>query len=328
MPSPMNSTASRVQDMVDRVLQGDRRAAARLITLLENRDPIAVSLLAALYPHTGQAFRVGITGPPGAGKSSLVDRLIGEIRQEGLQVGVVAVDPASPFSGGAILGDRVRMITHADDPGVFIRSMSARGQLGGLALATQGAAQVLDAMGSQVVLVETVGVGQSEVAIAQASDCTVLVLPPGLGDGIQAIKAGIMEVPDVFVVNKADLPGAAQVAQEIQGLLAMEPMRTWMPPILQTRSLAPSQTGVAELWQSLAAHRKYLVDSGDLALKRQHQVSAEIRSEAEGLLRHRLDAMLREAPGTDIVLQVAQRELSPHAAARQLLTMLDKEDAL
>ena len=249
-----------VTDYAARVKAGDRRALARLITLVENRDPQAMQAVAQLYADTGKAWLVGITGPPGAGKSSLVDMLVTAIRQDGLTVGVVAIDPSSPFSGGAILGDRIRMKSHASDAGVFIRSMSRRGHLGGLSLATKAACRVLDAAGFDVIIVETVGVGQSEVEIAQAADTTLLVMPPNLGDGIQAIKAGIMEVPDLFVVNKADLPGAQAAANEIRGALSLDHPGELDPPVILTESTAPTfeASHLEEVWKAVRRHREYL----------------------------------------------------------------------
>jgi len=234
----------RTQDLAGLVASGDRRACARLISLVENRDPDGLAQLAQLPP--GSAFRLGVTGPPGAGKSTLVDLVVQVARAAGERVGVLAVDPSSPFSGGAILGDRVRMQAHATDPGVFIRSMGSRGHLGGLAAATASACRILEAHGCDLVVIETVGAGQSEVEIALAADVVLLVLSPNAGDGIQALKAGIMEIPDLFVVNKADVPGAAATAREIEALLD-GPDRVFM-----TRGLLPlPESGVPELWQAL-----------------------------------------------------------------------------
>lgn len=307
-------------DYATRVRAGDRRAAARLISLIENRAPEASDALAELYPDTGKAFLVGITGPPGAGKSSLVDRLISAIRQDGLTVGVIAVDPASPFSGGAILGDRIRMKGHAGDPGVFIRSMSSRGQLGGLALATKAAAEVLDAFGCQVILVETVGVGQSEVAIAQATDSTVLVLPPNLGDGIQAIKAGIMEVPDTFVVNKADLAGANRAAAEILGMLELSEHAGWAPPVVMTKSLLElEESGVVSLWEHLKLHRDYLHRTGLIAEKRSHQAKEEVGSLASDLLQRAMRRAMERPEFQALLTEVQARRMSPRQAAERLV---------
>lgn len=310
-------------DYAARVRAGDRRAAARLISLIENRAPEASDALADLYPDTGKAFLVGITGPPGAGKSSLVDRLISAIRQDGLTVGVIAVDPASPFSGGAILGDRIRMKGHAGDPGVFIRSMSSRGQLGGLALATKAASEVLDAFGCQVILVETVGVGQSEVAIAQATDSTILVLPPNLGDGIQAIKAGIMEVPDLFVVNKADLAGANRAAAEILGMLELSEHAAWAPPVVMTKSLLElSESGVGSLWEHLKLHRDYLHRTGLIAEKRSHQAKEEVGSLATDLLQRAMRRAMERPDFQSLLTEVQARRMSPRQAAERLVDSL------
>lgn len=310
-------------DYAARVRAGDRRAAARLISLIENQAPEAADALSDLYPDTGKAFLVGITGPPGAGKSSLVDQLIASIRQDGLTVGVIAVDPASPFTGGAILGDRIRMKSHAGDPGVFIRSMSSRGQLGGIALATKAATEVLDAFGCQVILVETVGVGQSEVAIAQATDSTVLVLPPNLGDGIQAIKAGIMEVPDLFVVNKADLPGASQAAAEILGMLELEEHAGWAPPVVQTKSLLELfESGVPELWEQLKLHRDYLQRTGLIAEKRSHQASEEVQSLAGHILQRAMHQAMERPDFQALLAEVQERKAAPRQAAERLIEQL------
>lgn len=310
-----------VVDYAARVKAGDRRALARLITLLENRDPKARQAVAELYPHTGHAWLVGITGPPGAGKSSLVDLLITAVRREGLTVGVVAVDPSSPFSGGAILGDRIRMKSHSADPGVFIRSMSSRGHLGGLSLATKATCRVLDAAGFDVIVVETVGVGQSEVEIAQAADTTLLVMPPNLGDGIQAIKAGIMEVPDLFVVNKADLPGAQAAANEIRAALSLERVEGWDPPVLLTQSTAASfeASGLQEVWEAIRRHRQYLMDSGELTRRRAQTLREEVFQEALNRLLQVAREEL-ESPSFDAVMRgVMEKRLDPQEASERLL---------
>lgn len=312
------------QEYAERVVQGDRRAVARLITLIENHALEAREALQLLYPSTGKAFLVGITGPPGAGKSSLVDHLITAIRQDGKKVGVIAVDPSSPFSGGAILGDRIRMKSHAADPEVFIRSMSSRGQLGGLALATRSACEVLDAYGCDVILVETVGVGQSEIAIAQAADCTVLVLPPNQGDGIQAIKAGIMEVPDCFVVNKADLPGASQAVAEIKGMLELAADEGWTPPVLQTKSLESfAASGVMSLWEHLQVYRDYLLRTGLIVARRARQVYEQVESLALDELQRALRRRLGEAG--EMLKEVQARRLDPHQAAQDLVSSLRRK---
>ena len=237
-----------------KILAGDIRAVAKAATAIENRRPDAETLLKELFPHTGKAMVIGITGSPGAGKSTVVDRMLGELRREGKQVGVIAVDPTSPYTGGAILGDRIRMLSHHADPGVFIRSMATRGWLGGLAAATTDLAVLLDAAGKDVVLIETVGVGQDEVEIARLADVTVVVLVPGMGDDVQAIKAGIMEIADVFVINKSDQPGADRLEHEIKAIQSLSVRKDgWTPPVV--RAVATEGKGISE---TLAAVRSFL----------------------------------------------------------------------
>jgi GTPase len=244
--------------LAEQVRSGDPRAVARAATAVENRTPAAEELLKELFPHTGRAAVIGITGAPGAGKSSLVDRLIHELRREGKQVGIIAVDPTSPYTGGAILGDRIRMLSHHADSGVFIRSMATRGCLGGLAAATTDMTLLLDAAGKDVVLIETVGVGQDEVEIAKLADATVVVLVPGMGDDVQAIKAGIMEIADVFVINKSDQPGADRVQREIKAIQSLSTRQDgWVPPIVHT--VATEGQGIG---QTLAAVRSFLERDG------------------------------------------------------------------
>jgi LAO/AO transport system kinase len=240
--------------LAEQVLAGDVRALARAATLIENHHPDAAGLMKQLFPHTGKSVVLGVTGSPGAGKSTLTDLLIVELRKEGQQVGVIAVDPTSPYTGGAILGDRIRMIRHHADPGVFIRSMATRGWLGGLAGATTDMALLMQAAGKQTVIVETVGVGQDEVEVARLADATAVVLVPGMGDDVQAIKAGIMEIADVFVINKADQPGAEQLEREIKSMQSLAMRKDyWLPPIVRT--VATEGTGIADV---LAAMRTYL----------------------------------------------------------------------
>jgi LAO/AO transport system kinase len=306
-------------DLAAGVLRGDVRAVARAITAVENGSAEAPALLAALFPHAGRALVVGVTGPPGAGKSTLVDRMTARLRAEGKTVGVVAVDPTSPFTGGAILGDRIRMQAHATDEGVFIRSMATRGHLGGLAAATGHVLTVLSASGKDVILVETVGVGQDEVEIVGTADVSVVVLVPGLGDEVQALKAGIMEIADVFVVNKADREGVDRVVAELQSMLSLS--MGPQPEIVQT--VAPTGQGIDEV---LAAVDRYVAtarESGEMERRRR----AQVRRLFEETLRERLLARARERalPEPELARLVERlhgRELDPFAAAEEVLGRL------
>ncbi len=258
--------------ITEQVLEGDVRAAAKIIRLVEDGVPSAIEALKRLYPHTGKAHIVGVTGPPGAGKSSLTDRLIEELRKADRKVGVVAVDPTSPFSGGAILGDRIRMQRHSTDPEVFIKSLATRGHLGGLAKATDDVVQVMDAMGKDVILVETVGVGQDEVDIVKMADTTMVVTVPGLGDDIQAIKAGILEIADLFVVNKGDKPEADKTVKELKAMLEMSQPREdgWKPPVLKVSAITGE--GLNALMEGLETHRRFLETSGRFESYRKDRV--------------------------------------------------------
>src|SRR5688572_1854695 len=276
MATPPAAVAARPFDVVAGVQAGDRRALARLITLLESEDPKGHAALQALHGRLGKAHVVGVTGSPGTGKSTLVDRLIELYRRAGKTVGVVAVDPSSPFSGGAILGDRIRMQSRSTDPQVFIRSMGSRGALGGLSHHAADAVRALDAFGKDVVLVETVGVGQGEVDIVRLADTVVVVLVPNLGDDVQAVKAGIMEIADVFVVNKADLTGADKVAAEVEGSLSLAHGRTdWIPPI--QRTVAEKGEGVAAVAEAIARHAQWSHGSGEWGRRREARLRAQVR---------------------------------------------------
>src|SRR5689334_2401455 len=242
--------------LVERALEGDRRSIAKVISLVERGGDGARAVIQMLHPRTGNAWSIGITGAPGAGKSTLTDKLVGRVRKEGLEVGVLAIDPTSPFSGGAILGDRVRMQEHATDPGVFIRSMATRGHLGGLAVATPQAVRVLDAAGKPWIIVETVGVGQVEVEVAGHADTTVVVVNPGWGDAVQTAKAGLLEIADVFVVNKADRPGTDETAHDLAAMLEMVGERPWSVPIVRT--VATTGDGIDDLWRAINEHRAFI----------------------------------------------------------------------
>ena len=304
--------------LVARAVDGDRGSVAKLISIVEAGGPDADAAGAALYPHTGHAYTIGLTGAPGAGKSSLTDALIGRIRKEDVEVGILAIDPTSPFSGGAILGDRVRMQDHATDQGVYIRSMATRGHLGGLALATPRAARVLDAAGKPWIVVETVGVGQVEVDIAGAADTTVVVVNPGWGDGVQANKAGLMEIADLFVVNKADRDGVAETVRDLELMLDLSGHTDWRPKIVTT--VATRGEGIDELWDAILEHRAFQEEGGRLERRRE----ARLRDELRAIVRARLEAQVADACRGDafdaLVARVARRELDPHAAATELLT--------
>lgn len=305
--------------LVESVLEGRRRAIGRAISLIEDQDVSVEAIMRTIYPHTGRAYLVGLTGPPGAGKSTVVDELIRVVRAAGKRVAVIAVDPNSPFSGGAILGDRIRMMRHATDEGVFIRSMGARGHLGGLAVATKNAGMLLDAAGYDLILFETVGVGQSELEVAQAADTTAVVIPPGLGDGVQAIKAGIMEVADIFVVNKADHPYADKTVADIRDLLRMDGhSRAWSPPIVKT--IATRNEGLEDLWIRIEQHRGYLERSGELERRRRQRLEREIVAIAEQRIRRQVLEPRTDTPEFGQILDaVLARQVDPYAAADALL---------
>jgi LAO/AO transport system kinase len=301
--------------LADAVLQGSVPAAARLISLVENRLDAAVPELRRLHAHTGRASVVGVTGPPGSGKSTLVNALVRMLRESQRRVGVVAVDPTSPFTGGAILGDRIRMQDHSTDPGVFVRSMATRGRLGGLAPATTGAVAVLDAFGCDVVFIETVGAGQGEVDVAGAADTVLLVTVPTLGDSVQALKAGLMEIGDLFIVNKADRGDADRTATEIKMMLGLAPAQAaWTPPVLLTT--ATEGTGVAEVLRAIEEHRRYLEQHGLLVERRK----ARRRREILELVEQRVLARLGGDRVDAFAAKVAEGQLDPYTAAERLMS--------
>ncbi|QCX28027.1 methylmalonyl Co-A mutase-associated GTPase MeaB [Nocardioides jishulii] len=308
-----------VPDLVSRAREGQPAAIARLLTLVEDASPLLHEVMTALAPYWGRAHVVGLTGSPGVGKSTSTNALVGELRRQGQRVAVLAVDPSSPFSGGALLGDRVRMGDHAGDPDVYIRSMASRGHLGGLSWAAPQAVRVLDAVGFDTVLVETVGVGQSEVEIAGLADTTVVLLAPGMGDGIQAAKAGILEIGDLYVVNKADRDGADTVRRELRTMLSHteRPEGSWRRPVL--KAVARSGEGVPEVVVKLAEHRTWLEESGELARRRTARAQREIEAIALETMRRRWGSVGERGVLTDLASRVVAGRLDPHAAAGQLL---------
>jgi len=315
--------AQDVADLVDRARRGEPRAVARLISLVEDGSPALPKIAAALAPFTGKAQVIGVTGAPGVGKSTTTNELVRALRAQERRVGVLAVDPSSPFTGGAILGDRVRMQDHATDPGVFIRSMSSRGHLGGLAAATPQAVRVLEGAGCDVVLVETVGVGQAEVEVASLADTTLVLLAPGMGDAIQAVKAGILEIADVFVINKADRDGANQTYRDIQGMIGLGERVPggWRPQVVRT--VAARGEGVDDVLAAIDKHRDWMDERGELVARRERRAAAEVEAIALGTLRSRFASF----GGTSIAAlatRVAAGELDPYAAADELIGHLDR----
>lgn len=328
-PSPPGRRGRRAADvpaLVAGARAGEARAVARLISLVEDASPLLREVAAALAPHTGRARVLGLTGPPGVGKSTTTTALVRAFRQAGQRVGVLAVDPSSPFSGGALLGDRVRMQDHAGDGGVYIRSMASRGHLGGLSWATPQALRVLDAAGCDVVLVETVGVGQSELEVASLADTTLVLLAPGMGDGIQAAKAGILEVADVFVVNKADRDGADQTVRDLRAMLSLGGRHTeagaWRPPILKTVASRDSDNGVEDVVARIAEHGEWLTSSGEGRRRRVERAAREVEAIAIAGLRERMGDVGGSAALGALAEQVVAGETDPYRAADQLIAQL------
>jgi LAO/AO transport system kinase len=311
--------AAKAETLSERLVGGDKRALARAITLIESDDPAGWELVREVYPRTGTARIVGFTGPPGVGKSTLIGALTGELRKAERQVAVLSIDPSSPFTRGALLGDRIRLSEHFLDPGVFIRSMASRGALGGLSEAALQVALVMDAAGKDDVLIETVGVGQAEIDIVDHADTIVLALMPGSGDSIQALKAGVMEIPDVIVVNKADHPMTDTMVREVRGVLALsENTDGWRVPILRTE--AARGEGVAELAGKIAEHREHIEAAGTLEERRARNLRSEVLGIAASRMRRRLEATAGDDPEVAELLQrVVRRELDPASAAGQLL---------
>jgi LAO/AO transport system kinase len=311
-------TAWTRDSLLEGVRGGDRRALARAISLVEDGDPLAYEIVRAVYPETGRAYVVGMTGPPGVGKSSLLSALVRHVRAAGSTVGVISVDPSSPFTAGALLGDRIRLADHFLDPDVFIRSMGTRGHLGGVAEATLQAVLVLDAAGKDLVFVETVGTGQSEIEIIGLADTVVLALMPGSGDSIQALKAGIMEIPDVIVVNKRDHPAAKTMVNEVRSILSIERERDWRPPIVLTEAIRGE--GIEELWSRVEEHRRHLEEADLLAARRAANLAGEVFAVASTRAKSHLErAVADDAELRRLLDEVKSRKLDPLTAVREIM---------
>jgi LAO/AO transport system kinase len=313
------------ESLVEGVREGDRRALARAISLVENGDPLSYELVRALYPETGGAYSIGITGPPGVGKSTLIAALVRHVRGQERTVGVISVDPSSPFTQGALLGDRIRLSDHFLDAGVFIRSMGTRGHQGGLAETTLQALLVLDAAGKDLVFLETVGAGQGEVEVIGVADTIVLVLMPGSGDSVQALKAGIMEIPDVIAVNKLDHPAAKTMVNEVRQVLSLDKERKWRPPIVLTE--ATRGEGVPELWEQIEAHRAFLEAEGALEERRRRNLAGEVFAVASARAKSHLERAVADDPELRRLLdEVQRRELDPLSAVREIMEKVFKVD--
>jgi LAO/AO transport system kinase len=311
------------ETLADGVRSGDKRALARAISLVENGDALAYDVVRDLYPETGRSYAIGITGPPGVGKSSLISALVRRVRDDGRSVGVISVDPSSPFSQGALLGDRIRLADHFTDPEVFIRSMGTRGHLGGLAEATLQALLVLDAAGKELVFVESVGAGQSDVEVIGIADTVVLVLMPGSGDSVQALKAGIMEIPDVIAINKMDHPAAKTMLNEVRSILSLDRDRAWRPPIVLTE--ATRGENVDFLWEKISEHRAHLESDGRLEERRRKNLAGEVFAVASGRAKAHLERAVEGDPELRRLLdEVQRRELDPLSAVREIMEKVFK----
>ncbi len=311
------------ESLAEGVRTGERRALARAISLVENGDPLAYDLVHDIYSETGRTYAVGVTGPPGVGKSSLISTLIGHVREQGRTIGVISVDPSSPFTQGALLGDRIRLSDHFLDPGVFIRSMGTRGHLGGLAETTLQALLILDAAGKELVFLETVGAGQSEVEVIGIADTVVLVLMPGSGDSVQALKAGIMEIPDVIAINKMDHPAAKTMLNEVRSILSLDKERAWKPPIVLTE--ATTGQNVPELWEKIEAHRAHLESEGHLEERRRKNLAGEVFAIASGRAKAHLEQAVADDPELRRLLdEVQRRELDPLTAVKEIMERVFK----
>jgi LAO/AO transport system kinase len=305
------------------VRAGDTRALARAITLVENAEPLAYEVVRDLYPDTGRAYTIGVTGPPGVGKSTLIGALVRHVRDLELSVGVITVDPSSPFTHGALLGDRIRLADHFLDPGVFIRSMGTRGHLGGLAESTLQAMLVLDAAGKDVIFLETVGAGQSEVEVIGVADTVLLVLMPGSGDSVQALKAGIMEIPDVIAVNKSDHPAAKTMLNEVRSILGLDLEREWKPPIVLTEAMRSEN--VEKVWEEIERHRSFLEEHGGLEERRRRNLAGEVFAVASARAKTHLEHAVRDDPELRRLLdEVQRRQLDPLTAVREIMEKVFK----
>src|SRR4051812_19156185 len=313
-----------IPSLVDEIRSGSPRALARAITSIENRVPQSAELLKALFPHTGHARVIGLTGPPGAGKSTLVDQLAREYRKQQKTIGIIAVDPTSPYTGGAILGDRIRMGSHYADPGIFIRSMATRGSLGGLASTTSDVVSVIDASGRDVVLIETVGVGQDEVDIVRLAEVTVVILVPGMGDDVQTIKAGIMEIADVFVINKSDREGAERVEREIRAMQSLAPRSDhWVPPVVKT--VASDGTGISELAATISQYQEFLAKNNLAQEKIAHNWRERlVEMLRDSLLQRLLREELNESAVTRYAAEIAERKRDPYTLVEEIVNKLGK----